>query len=76
MSDDLDGAARITVTSGHPTDAELAAVVAAIARHRQSTTIAAARRQPAETSRWILAARLEASGHPPIDSPMRLTRPR
>ena len=63
------GSERIVVTGGHPTDAELAAVTAALARHRQPGTAS-----PAPGSRWIHAARLEASGHPPIDSPMRLTR--
>ena len=67
----MDDAAPIRVTSGHPTSAELAAVVAAIARHRRHVS---AERQPrVETSRWIRAARLEASGHPPIAGPMRLT---
>lgn len=60
---------RIVVTGGHPTAAELAAVTAALAQHRQA---AAAPSEP--RSRWIRATRLEACGHPPIDSPMRLTR--
>lgn len=66
---------RIEVTSGHPTEAELAAVVAAIARHLRAAAAATPRR-PAEASRWIRAARLEVSGHPPIDSPIRLTQQR
>jgi hypothetical protein len=68
----MDATGRIAVTSGHPSDDELAAVVAAIARHRQVSAVAAARLLGPRTSRWIRAARLEASGHPPIDSPMRL----
>jgi len=60
---------RIVVTGGHPTDAELAAVTSALARHRQAMATS-----PAPRSRWIHAARLEACGHPPIDSPMGLTR--
>jgi hypothetical protein len=62
--------ARIIVTGGHPTDAELAAVTAALAQHRQATGSGATTRR----SRWIDAARLESCGHPPIDSPMALTR--
>lgn len=60
---------RIVVTGGHPTEAELTAVTAALAQHRQARSGAAARR-----SRWIDAARLEGCGHPPIDSPTGFTR--
>lgn len=61
---------HIVVTGGHPTDAELAAVTAALAEHRQTA------RSGVRTvrSRWIHAARLEACGHPPIDSPMAIDR--
>lgn len=64
-------APRIVVTDGHPTDAEVAALVAAVARHRATRAAPAAVAGPAP-SRWILAARLEASGHAPIDTPARL----
>jgi len=61
---------RLVVTSGHPTDAELAAVTTALAQHRRTARSEATTQRP----RWIHAARLESCGHPPIDSPMSLTR--
>jgi hypothetical protein len=62
-------AKRIVIVSGHPTDAEIAAITVALERHLAVTAPA---RPP--TSRWIRAARLESSGHPPIDQPSRFTR--
>jgi hypothetical protein len=70
---------RIVIVSGHPTDLEVAAIAAALQRHRSTTTAAGHRKAinlpvPARVSRWALAARLEGRGHPPIDSPTSVTR--
>jgi len=64
-----DGGLRIL--AGHPTDDELAAIVVALDRHLGRSDVAP-RAEPG--SRWLRAARLEACGHPPIDSATRLTR--
>lgn len=62
-------ASRIAIVRGHPTDREVAAVAEAVARH-----LAATAPPDPPGSQWIRAARLEGSGHPPIDSPAWLTR--
>ncbi|MBW3604434.1 MAG: hypothetical protein KY460_05870 [Actinobacteria bacterium] len=59
---------RVAVTGGHPTDRELAAVVAVLAAERHHATAGV----DSEPSAWIRAARLEGCGHQPIDDPIRL----
>jgi hypothetical protein len=72
---------RIVIVSGHPTDIEVAAITAALERHRSTAqgdqTVIQPRWMPAtghRVSRWARAARLEGCGHPPIDSPAGITR--
>jgi hypothetical protein len=64
---------RIIILDGNPTDVEIAAVVTALdARRRDERSTR--RSSPRRPSRWIRAARLEASGHPPIESPTGFSR--
>lgn len=66
MSDPSEaGERRVVVVSGRPADDELAAIALALdVDGRRGTG------QPAPPpSRWRRAARLEASGHPPIADP-------
>jgi hypothetical protein len=72
---------RIVIVSGHPTDIEVAAITAALERHRSRTRgdqmVIHPRRISAtghRMTRWARAARLEGCGHPPIDSPTGITR--
>jgi hypothetical protein len=59
---------QVMITAGHPTDRELAAIIAALAAHPPAADMAAPRQQSA----WVRAARLESCGHQPIDDPIRL----
>jgi hypothetical protein len=59
---------QVVVTAGHPTDRELAAIIAALAAHRRPVDTTA----PPQQSAWVRAARLESCGHQPIDDPIRL----
>jgi hypothetical protein len=62
-------AQRIVVLSGHLSETELAAVTAALEQHTSGR-----RELQGPASRWARAARLEASGHPPIEDPAGLPR--
>lgn len=59
---------QVVITAGHPTDRELAAIIAAFAAHPPPVDMAASPQQSA----WVRAARLESCGHQPIDDPTRL----
>ena len=73
MAEQLSATPRIVVLSGHPTDAEVAAIAAALERHRSA--VAAERRTTAGTpSPWVRAARLEGRGHAPIGDRTDLSR--
>jgi hypothetical protein len=73
MAERLNAAPRIVVLSGHPTDTEVAAIAAALERHRAA--VAAERRTtPRAASPWVRAARLEGRGHAPIADRVEVTR--
>jgi hypothetical protein len=76
MADQLSATPRVVILSGHPTDTEVAAITAALTRHRAA--VSAERHAPAgragTASPWIRAARLEASGHAPVHDRAELTR--
>lgn len=64
---------RIVILDGDPTELEIAAVAAALdARSRDA--VATEQPSPRRPSRWVRAARLEARGHPPIESPTGFSR--
>ena len=69
----MSAAPRIVVLSGHPTDTEVAAIAAALERHRAAD---ATERRPAQrrASPWVRAARLEGRGHAPIADRVEVTR--
>jgi hypothetical protein len=79
VAEHLSPTQRLVVVSGHPTDIEVAAVTAALARHTARSApdghpSAGVTAPPLATSRWIRAARLEGCGHAPIDDPTGFTR--
>jgi len=76
MAEQLSPTPHFVIVAGHPTDLEVAAITAALERHR-ARSASPRGHDPAgaaTASRWTRAARLEGRGSAPIDDPAGFNR--